>query len=217
LSNSNRFINIGCGSNPIRGFINYDYNLFILFGKIPVINILIEYFKFIPKHFIDLMKLSKKNTIKYCNASKRIPELNNSVDLIYCCHMLEHLDKYETELFLNECHRVLKPDGVMRIVVPDFDRLISEYKDHNDVNRFISDSYLVGDKPKTIIKNLQYLIQGHGWHHQMFTKKSLESVLLFHNYRDIKFFETGETNIDYNVSINYADFADESIYCEFKK
>ena len=30
--------------------------------------------------------------------------------------------------------------------------------------------------PKSLIKKLQYLIQGHGWHHQMFNKKSLQKV-----------------------------------------
>ena len=51
-----------------------------------------------------------------------------------------------------ECKRVLKPGGIARIVVPDFDKLIDSYNQNHDVDRFIHDSCLVGKKPKTIIK-----------------------------------------------------------------
>ena len=116
------------------------------------------------------MEIATKREIKYCNASKRIPERNESVDLIYCCHMIEHLDYEETNNFFMECKRVLKPGGIARIVVPDFDKLIDSYNQNHDVDSFINNSCLVGKKPKTNIKKLQYLLQGHGWHHRMFTK-----------------------------------------------
>ena len=59
------------------------------------------------------MEIATKREIKYCNASKRIPERNESVDLIYCCHMIEHLDYEETNYFFMECKRILKPGGVI--------------------------------------------------------------------------------------------------------
>lgn len=40
----------------------------------------------------------------------------------YCAHsqhMIEHLTDSEVEFFFQECHRILRPNGVMRVVVPD--------------------------------------------------------------------------------------------------
>ena len=104
------------------------------------------------------MEIATKREIKYCNASKRIPENNESVDLIYACHIVEHLDQEEISKFFNECNRVLKPGGIVRVVVPDFDKLVDSYNQNHDVDRFIHDSCLVGKKPKSIIKILQYLL-----------------------------------------------------------
>ncbi len=57
-----------------------------------------------------------------------IPFNTGEVDLINHCHMLEHLSFEDGLKFLRECRRVLKPDsGVMRIIVPDAEKLISMY------------------------------------------------------------------------------------------
>lgn len=55
----------------------------------------------------------------------------SSVDLIFCCHMLEHLTYEEGLKFLKECRRVLKPDGVMRVIVPDAAMLMDAYQNNN--------------------------------------------------------------------------------------
>ena len=163
------------------------------------------------------MEIATKREIKYCNASKRIPESNESVDLIYACHIVEHLDQEETSKFFNECNRVLKPGGIVRVVVPDFAKLVDSYNQNHDVDRFIHNSCLVGKKPKTIIKKLQYLLQGHGWHHQMFTKDSLVNKIKSHGFSEIRCFEAGKSAIPYENGINYFDFSPHSIYCEFTK
>lgn len=46
---------------------------------------------------------------------------NNSVDLIYCCHMLEHLEERYARQALERWYDVLKHDGVLRLAVPDIE------------------------------------------------------------------------------------------------
>lgn len=53
------------------------------------------------------------------DARKDLPHPTETVDLIFCCHMLEHLNYKEGLSFLRECRRVLKPDGGIRILVPN--------------------------------------------------------------------------------------------------
>lgn len=61
------------------------------------------------------------------DARKRLPFPAGSLDAIFSEHLLEHLDYDEAERLLRECARVLKPGGVVRIVVPDFGRYAADY------------------------------------------------------------------------------------------
>lgn len=57
--------------------------------------------------------------IDLCADSLVIPEKDASVSLIYCSHTLEHLEEASAKHFLKECHRILRPNGVMRIALPN--------------------------------------------------------------------------------------------------
>ena len=56
---------------------------------------------------------------------------SNSADLIYACHVLEHFPEDEQRELLWEWKRVLKPSGVLRLSVPDFDLLLAIYNASN--------------------------------------------------------------------------------------
>ncbi len=58
---------------------------------------------------------------------KGLPFDNCSLDVVYHSHFFEHLDRDTGKLFLKECYRVLKPNGTMRLVVPDLEHFIKEY------------------------------------------------------------------------------------------
>ena len=45
----------------------------------------------------------------------------NSVDLIYASHVIEYFDREEVVPLLEGWRKVLKPNGVMRLAVPDFE------------------------------------------------------------------------------------------------
>lgn len=49
-------------------------------------------------------------------------------DEIYACHVLEHFDFAETDAVLRRWTRVLRPGGVLRISVPDLDRITAIYQ-----------------------------------------------------------------------------------------
>jgi predicted SAM-dependent methyltransferase len=74
---------------------------------------------------IDI-RAKNKNVIEY-NILKGIPFPNDTFDVVYHSHLLEHLTLVDGKNFLKECYRVLKPKGILRIVVPDLERIIKEY------------------------------------------------------------------------------------------
>lgn len=43
---------------------------------------------------------------------------DNSCDMLYASHVLEHVSSPDAIQFLRECHRILKPQGMLRLVVP---------------------------------------------------------------------------------------------------
>lgn len=52
---------------------------------------------------------------------------DNSVDIIYTSHLLEHLTREQGVKLLEECYRVMKKDGVIRVVVPDTKKITQSY------------------------------------------------------------------------------------------
>ena len=59
---------------------------------------------------------------------KKMPFADNSVRAIFSEHFFEHIDYgEEAPRFLRECHRVLQPRGVLRLIVPDAGRFLHAY------------------------------------------------------------------------------------------
>jgi predicted SAM-dependent methyltransferase len=56
-----------------------------------------------------------------------LPFEDESVDIIYASHFLDHLSYFEAIDFLKEAKRVLKKDGIMWIAVEDLGELINCY------------------------------------------------------------------------------------------
>lgn len=57
----------------------------------------------------------------------------NSVDVIYACHVLEHVGRYEVEGVLKRWFEILKPGGILRLAVPNFSSICSHYVKSGDL------------------------------------------------------------------------------------
>jgi predicted SAM-dependent methyltransferase len=66
-------------------------------------------------------------SVKKIDILKPLPFNNNSFDVVYNSHLLEHVPKNGALILLNECFRIVKPKGIIRIVVPDFELLVRKY------------------------------------------------------------------------------------------
>jgi len=58
---------------------------------------------------------------------KPIPLPASCADVVYHSHLLEHLSKSDGSRLLADCYRILKPGGIIRIVVPDLEQLARLY------------------------------------------------------------------------------------------
>jgi SAM-dependent methyltransferase len=85
---------------------------------------------------------------------------------VFGAHVLEHLFPAEAEACLREVHRVLRPGGVLRLVVPDLDRMVAEY-DPANTERLLDQVYQ-GRARRT------HLRARHWWH---YNAQSLAALL----------------------------------------
>lgn len=112
-------LNLGCGDQIVEDWINVDYSLGARLAKIP-------FFKAINGK-VGFFNLDWDERIFLHDLTKRFPWDDQSVDEVYSSHTLEHLSKAEGRDFLRECHRVLKKNSVLRIVVPDLKSFVDSY------------------------------------------------------------------------------------------
>ena len=61
------------------------------------------------------------------NLTAGIPFPEQSFDVVYHSHVLEHFTREQGEFFMKECFRVLKSNGIVRVLVPDLETIASEY------------------------------------------------------------------------------------------
>lgn len=79
------------------------------------------------KNWVNVDFHSDSALVTRVNILKGLPFDDNSFDIIYSSHFLEHLTKDEGLFFLNETYRILKVNGIIRIVVPDLENICREY------------------------------------------------------------------------------------------
>lgn len=71
--------------------------------------------------------ISNHPDVMSCNLTRGIPFKSSSVEVVYHSHLLEHLKKQQAKVFLSECYRVLIPNGIIRIAVPDLEQITRSY------------------------------------------------------------------------------------------
>lgn len=77
--------------------------------------------------WINVDQHAASKDVKIHNLRKPLPFSTDFADGIYCSHFLEHLDAKSADLFLKECLRCLKPEGTLRIVVPNLEKIVKDY------------------------------------------------------------------------------------------
>ncbi|GJQ62976.1 MAG: hypothetical protein SCALA702_20290 [Melioribacteraceae bacterium] len=73
----------------------------------------------------DILAGGKPRFLEVIN--RGIPTEDDSFNVIYQSHLIEHFPRHNVGFFLDECHRILRPGGVLRLVVPDLERIAEEY------------------------------------------------------------------------------------------
>ena len=80
------------------------------------------------KDWVNVDMRPRSEDVTKANLLKGIPFPDNTFDVVYHSQVLEHVPKENALPFMKECYRVLKVGGIIRVVVPDLENIIDEYK-----------------------------------------------------------------------------------------
>jgi SAM-dependent methyltransferase len=66
-------------------------------------------------------------SVVQCDLSRKLPFPENEFDVAYHSNVLEHIRRDDALPFMRECFRILKPGGILRVAVPDLERICKLY------------------------------------------------------------------------------------------
>ena len=118
-SNGELKINIGSGLSGAPGWYNIDNSPTIVLSRFPFGR---KLFKTPPW----------PKDVRRHNVIKGLPFPDESVSYIYSSHTFEHFTWDDSIAVAQECYRVLRWGGVLRIVVPDLRKVVDEYLKDDD-------------------------------------------------------------------------------------
>jgi predicted SAM-dependent methyltransferase len=123
-------VNLGCGPNAPAGWLNVDGSWNAWFSNHPHL-----------RKALVTIGLINPNVGAHWNVrplvhdlTKTLPFHTGTISSIYASHVLEHLYHVDAQKLLAECKRVLKPGGVIRLVVPDLHSMVVDYLERKNRN-----------------------------------------------------------------------------------
>jgi predicted SAM-dependent methyltransferase len=173
----NEYVHYGCGFCAPDSWRNFDASPTLRFERLPVLG-----------------RLYTKNdrrfpaNVEYGDIIRGLPVRSESCRAVYCSHVLEHLALEDFRSALRNTYRMLRPNGLFRLVVPDLEVLAKEYVDSADTmasHRFMEASKLGRKHRRRDLIGMVYTYfkSEHLW---MWDFKALRHELQAAGFRDVR-------------------------------
>ncbi len=190
-------LNIGCGTSGIEGWVNIDNSPSVLLSRLPLGRRIF--------HTPDWPRDVRRLDVRKC-----IPYPDSSVSCIYSSHTFEHFTYEESRGVAQECFRVLRPGGILRIVVPDLGIMVRDYladtADPMASHRFVSRLLLT--------TGVRDMVHAGAHHKQMFDARSLAHMLQGAGFPAPELSTFGSSRIAEIAEIELESRRSESLYVE---
>jgi predicted SAM-dependent methyltransferase len=132
------------------------------------------------------------------DVTRPLPFTDGTFDFIYCEHMIEHIPYASGRGMLEECRRVLKPGGTLRIATPDVRFLFALYREDRSTleAEYIawSSVQFVGDKgPHTALGVINNFMRDWG-HVFLYDPDTLRQSMEAAGFLEITPMKVGQSN-----------------------
>ncbi len=214
---SSLYVQYGCGLCAPNNWQNFDASPNLWLERFPVFGRL-----YAGKKSLGSKRISQRfpSNIKYGDIVKGLPIEENSSCGVYASHILEHLSLEDFRVALSNTYKILKPDGIFRLVVPDLEVIASSYISSDSPNAAIEFLNATGlgiyNRPKGLSAVIQAIL-GNGGHLWMWDYKSLKHELEVQGFVAVRIAEFSDS-----VDSNFSDVEDSerfvnSVAVECKK
>jgi hypothetical protein len=187
-----KYIQYGSGDLAIDGWINYDSSPTLILQRTPILGTLLK----------SKLNCNFDDKINYGDIVKGLPINHETVDGIFCSHVLEHLPLDDFHVALQNTYNMLKAGGRFRCIVPNLHYYIQQYIDNSILkNTKLQDSagyifnigsgYCQHNSRRNLLQRIHQIFSNNS-HRWMWDHTSLEIALQSHGFRGIKKFNFGE-------------------------
>ncbi|NDC78652.1 MAG: methyltransferase domain-containing protein [Chitinophagia bacterium] len=137
--------------------------------------------------------------VRYIDLARPLGFTSDSADAIYASHVLEHLHHDDALSLLAECRRVLKPGGVLRMVLPDLDSMVREYLSSEEPTAAIHLNkrllFCPETRPRGLLRRLYAALNDMHSHKFMYDARCLTQLLASVGFHDIRNMACHESRI----------------------
>jgi predicted SAM-dependent methyltransferase len=169
-------INLGCGLDSPPNWLGIDGGVYLLVKRMPrwLVKAIWPFFNLSSNcAFGEYLEAARSVNAIHYDMLRGLPFDDGTVPAVYSAHFFEHLSKSQTVELLRECHRVLKPGGIIRICVPSLDEEIQKI-------RKAIDAYERGDAEPIqpfVTQPLAGYVDGFSTHKHMYGFRELQRAL----------------------------------------
>lgn len=209
-------VNIGCGRSPTTGWCNYDASISVALARYPVVVAGLRAIGMLSPPQYQYMQFCRTANIRRADAT-RLPIASGTVDVLYSCHMLEHLDRDDARRFLAEAHRALRPGGILRVAVPDLAYMVSEYGRNYAADRFMDMAMLGRRRARSLRERVTIAVFGDPGHKWMYDAASLIALVTEAGFSNAASLPPGDTTIPEPGPLDLFERAGETLYVEAQR
>jgi len=191
--------------------------LSVRLAKYPLLGPILESLGLLDEGQERLVSAARNSAIRWADATKQIPLPDQSVEVLYTSHMVEHLDRTAVRRFLREACRVLAPNGIIRIVIPDLRKLVDQYIAEGNADVFMERTLLTLPRSRHLLDRLKHLVVGDRHHLWMYDGPSMCRLLSAAGFREPRLLAPGSTTIPNPGALDLYERAEESAYVEALK
>ena len=182
------YVQYGCGHSAPDGWLNFDASFSLRLERFPVVG-----------RFVRKNSQRFPDRVIFGDIVRGLPIPDDSADGMYASHVLEHLSRASMLVALTNSFRVLRPNGIFRLIVPDLEARARRYvadldaaqPDAND--RLLRSSYLgVEADPKGLVGFASEFL-GRNKHLWMWDFPSIVAMLTSAGFTSIRRCEMGDS------------------------
>src|SRR5437016_2546203 len=195
---------------PTDGWLNFDNSPSVRFAHSRLILSLLMAARLASEESLKFGAAAREKGIRWADACKRIPSPDQSLDMVYSSHVLEHLDLQEAERFLGKIHRVLRPGGIVRLAVPDLNRRVEKYVRDGDADEFMESLNMRAHNLRSLSGKIPVLILVDRDHRWMYDGRFLVRALQKLRFVDVRQMSPGETMVSDPGPLNLRELEEEA-------